>query len=866
MSAGSVNVARSVQERSQPSTVAPPSHGVFSVLLHVLIMAVTANTVAKVDDFDRWSVLIPLAAGGGLLGYVLSRTPALDAISHLLALVLGGAATVSLAAISADGWSSTWNERGRNVWELSDRVGTTLVTGGARTLPDADLLVLIGFTLFLVGYSSAWMLYRRHWVMPAITLPGVMIMVSLRFKESAPAAPLAAFGIASLLIAARNYALIRQLEWSRSRVPVPNGFAAKVTTGAAGIAVVALLAGSFLPFRAPDSVLNLVSDQVNQSWTWAQRTWADLGGPTVNAPRGAADYSEFAESFSIDGEFVETESLIATVDIEIPTYLTVRSYNVYDGGNWSSDVDATFRLPGDRSDLAATTVTFEGGQPVALSPELSGDRGTRAAIIEVYDRQDGLIFTIDAFSSTTMRSVAILGWQQLPEQAIEVDSVDIGSLPIDLQALVRFIRGTEFAADEETGEPTPVESESAARLGAERVRLQSYPVDTSLQFANDGGIILVVSGRVPNYDDIEAVFVNEPTDGDFEYRVTGQQSLASEEALRGAGTDYPSWVTSRYLQRSPAITQRTDVLTQQIVDDFGATNPFDKALVIQQYLRSTFRYELNPQPGPEDQDEVDYFLFDGKTGRCTHYASAMVVMLRSQGVPARIVSGFRDSDERTPSGSLVFRGKQAHTWVEAFFPGYGWIPFEPTASEDTFEYGEGEFEPAPLPTAEPPVAEATPEPTVEPTVEATPIAEQPPVVTRSNDTSWTDRLSGGLGMVALGLTALAAAVVLGLIGIWAWGLRGMRPGAALYAKTIRIGRLWGVEPDASMTPGEYALQFGEAVPPARSAARIVADIYTAERYGGVEISEDAHRTGEQAWHSVRRALVGWRPWRRSRFR
>jgi hypothetical protein len=240
------------------------------------------------------------------------------------------------------------------------------------------------------------------------------------------------------------------------------------------------------------------------------------------------------------------------------------------------------------------------------------------------------------------------------------------------------------------------------------------------------------------------------------------------------------------------------------------------------------------------------------------------VMLRTQGIPARIVGGFRASEEEAGPNEYLYREKLAHTWVEVYFPGYGWIPFEPTSSVSEFEYGSEQQDQPPTdqPPEEQPEAEPTPEPTVAPTPEATPPATTPGVDPDDDSGGLSNLLSGVFGVFALGITTLAAIAVGGFVFAWLWSLRGLRPGASLFARTICIGRFWGVEPDPAMTPREYALRFGQAVPGARNAAAIVAEMYSAERYGGIEISEETARGGERAWRTLRSSILGWRPWGR----
>lgn len=146
--------------------------------------------------------------------------------------------------------------------------------------------------------------------------------------------------------------------------------------------------------------------------------------------------------------------------------------------------------------------------------------------------------------------------------------------------------------------------------------------------------------------------------------------------LRDAPASYPDDVTARYLQLPPDLPQRVRVLAEEVVA--GAETPYERALRIERYLRS-YRYTLEVEPASPDQDVVDYFLFDLQEGYCDYYATAFVVMARSVGIPSRLVSGYGGGRVDAADGSIVVMDTHAHSWPEVYFPGWGWIAFEPTA-------------------------------------------------------------------------------------------------------------------------------------------------------------------------------------------
>lgn len=146
------------------------------------------------------------------------------------------------------------------------------------------------------------------------------------------------------------------------------------------------------------------------------------------------------------------------------------------------------------------------------------------------------------------------------------------------------------------------------------------------------------------------------------------------EKLRAAGTDYPDNVRDSYLQL-PSLDARIPKLAQTITAQ--AATPADKALAMEAYLRSRYAYTLD-LAGKPGKDPLAYFLFEKRAGHCEYFASAMAVMLRTLGIPSREINGFLPGEYNELGGDYIVRASDAHSWVEAYFPGNGWVVFDPT--------------------------------------------------------------------------------------------------------------------------------------------------------------------------------------------
>ena len=156
----------------------------------------------------------------------------------------------------------------------------------------------------------------------------------------------------------------------------------------------------------------------------------------------------------------------------------------------------------------------------------------------------------------------------------------------------------------------------------------------------------------------------------------------STQTLSSTSQNYPAWVVDRYLQLPSNLPPRLYDLAEQITQ--GARDRYAKAVAIERYLRN-YPYTLMVSPPPDDQDVVDYFLFDAQEGYCDYYSSSMVVLSRAAGLPARLVVGYGTGNYDGELGIYEVTQAEAHSWVEIYFPGHGWVEVEPTGGRSLID-------------------------------------------------------------------------------------------------------------------------------------------------------------------------------------
>ena len=389
-------------------------------------------------------------------------------------------------------------------------------------------------------------------------------------------------------------------------------------------------------------------------------------------------------------------------------------------------------------------------------------------------------------------------------------------------------------------------------------------------------------------------------------------STATAHELRRSSADYPAWVSGPNLYvgvRNPRVLN----LALQIVNEAKASHPYDRAKAIEGWLRENIAYNESIDAPPPGVDTVEWALFTAREGYCTYYATSMIVMLRHLGIPSRLAAGFSQGTYDSDENHYVVREREAHTWVEVYFPGFGWVEFEPTSAEaplqregdDLAEEQEEPLRPdqtasptsspSPSPTPTPtPTFTATPTPdatlTAEPSLEAqeqsleqpspTPTPQPSPTPTpiilptveppiSQEDPPPLSLLQPIILLVLIVLLSLLILLIIALLLFWWWewrGFGGLSPVSRAYARLERYIGLLGINVGRTQTTLEKRRDLQQRIPAAREPIRTISDLYTRERYGASNQDPGADKafaeTAEKAWYRTRGNIL--RRWLRRR--
>jgi transglutaminase-like putative cysteine protease len=427
-----------------------------------------------------------------------------------------------------------------------------------------------------------------------------------------------------------------------------------------------------------------------------------------------------------------------------------------------------------------------------------------------------------------------------------------------------------------TFEQTPTGKEIKTELDRLVKQIPNVPAKADYTFEEGVPGALSYEGYQPNYDDLLVVSAAQVPKSGENYSTTGLRYTGDISSLRQADNKYPDWVRGRYLQLPNAVPNRVRSLARQVADTnpivydisrpvlspfAGPRTNYDKAKAIETYLR-TLKYNERTGFVPDGRDAVDYFLYDSKEGYCVHFATSMVVMLRANAIPSRLVTGLVGGEYDASTGATTIRGTASHAWVQAYFPGYGWVNFEPTPAYGAINRPADPASVPPVPSPTPAVVSAPAVPTPEPENPQVPNQTPNPntVAGNSTDNNLLIWLAIMLGLVGLGLV------------IWqgnaAWvrnqlQLSDVSP-QIVYQRLNRAAKGARLLPREQLTPNEYARFLSTNLAGTEKAVETLTANYVRDRYGPpfTESDKPAEEDVRQHWQKVMGSLITFRRKRR----
>lgn len=744
---------RRVEVSAEP--VAPPGMGSYAVAVAV-IMAMTAAILAGGWTGDGQTAFL-VGAVGVIEAILLARAGIgrLEAIIFGLPLCAAVVVPVTIGVVPTSVLDLGWYHV---VGEYALQTFAGLLATGPGDFVNWAFLVGLGALVWACAYWLGWVAFREHRgvlaVLPVLVILAVNSLnapnVSLAsgVDSSVGLAEIIAVFAAILLVGISELGGLASL-WRWRRVPAMSGLRGRFTASLGVVAALVVVVSLLLPPLTRVDVVNF---------------FAGLAG-RGNGPGSGSGVSEigFSTNVTPGGTLVSHPQPVLRYYTSDggSSYLAMATDDSFSDGNWTMGFQGR----------AATTVPVS---PTAAIP------------------QD----TLGAERVMVTAHITLLG----PSGGYSPGGTHLAPFPAQPYSLsVRSLASGMTLSDANAPGVTATRpSQGGYQCVGDRC---TGPVTLTAGSGLETVDAVTVPGAVPSSN----------------LTARGERSAATASQLEQAGTAYPQWVAQLF-PTSPGISSLTRgsrsanaASEARVIANLAQQwtrgvpkDPYDLATAIQEQLRSSaFGYTLSPPRTPAGTWPIVYFLTESHEGYCQYFASAMGAMLWSLGIPARLVTGYgpgsTTASALTASGQQIYTvtSSDAHVWVEVYFPGYGWVPFEPTAASNTggtysdFPRGQVSINPSVAPVSN--TARAGHAPTPPPSVGGGGSAPGGPSVS-----SWGEAAGG----------VLAGLIVLALISLRWW--RRPRSLAGVWRRLAFAGRLAGVAPDPAETRPAYALRLARA--------------------------------------------------------
>ena len=823
-----------------------PSEGWLTLVIllgSLLVIAWTVTDAAWADTPSLYGIVIVSA----IMGLIVAKAPGQPIGWHMAAVILGAAfvywqmSTVTEATGFLEPFQAL-NSR-LNQW------GEAASAGGISTdtIPFALILASLAW---IIGYTSAWAVFRKHHLWLAV-LPGGMAMFSnLSYLPDEFALQMFLYLALAMLLTARIHALNQATEWQRVGFVFPRKHSFYAVYRGGWYILIALGIAVLLPARTTQV------PWMDAAWEWMRAPIGsvedDLDRLFAALPdRKGSGYRTFGDYLPFQGPISLSDEAIFLLDAPHPVYLRAKAYPKYTPQGWTIDGVEQLALSesqprsqprGDRSrlELEYTVVPLFNTRdlPVSNLP-LQSEDDLNVQVLSANQYWLPLIPSInrrlDLPVDLTEAMLPIWNAKLYEESNIAQADVLLRSLPSDTVITELIFQDTVNGGSERAyfvPEAAPGEAAS--------VLIEALQQDASvLSWVR-------VLRLPPEPPDIVGMSSPNPLFAGEQYTVTSSISTATPRELRTAGTSYPGWVTDRYLQTSDDLPGRVSDLAQQLTKDIS--NPYDKAKAIEAYLH-TLPYDQDIPAPAFDADGVDHFLFVVGRGYSDYFGSAMAVLLREAGVPSRMIAGYAPREFDEEAENYVIREADSHGWAEAYFPGFGWVEFEPTPGRALPTYAE------------------VPSPDIPSSGED-----------GLDDFFEEDEFGDDEGFEPFDLapvgddsTAADGRIIAGIVGgvftLWlAWYIYRRlfvtitTPGA-IFERMCLLGAFAGLPHQRNQTPLEYVRRLAVAFPSAAGDLRILGNSHAVAIYSPRDITSSESEQVGRAWRNIRRLLVHRTLWR-----
>ncbi len=787
--------------------------------LALILLAANLCVVVLAVQQANWAPtpnLIGVLLLGMLTAFVFHRLPVYWILAILPGLLLGGLTVVwQLSNFTFDGESLG----GAGV--LWDRLALWLEAARGKSINIDKVPFAFGLVTaaWLTGYLGAWVFLRHRNFWGVFALGGLGLFSNLTFLPPNTSFHLSMYLFTALLLVARVQVVRRQSHWDRQGIRYDEGLRALSLSDTFFLAIAVIIVALLLPSGG--------------SWSTATGAYESMRTPFVSLEddfnrlfaglpaRRDIGFRVWDDVMAFQGTIRPATTHTLLVDSPAPMYWKARTYDTYSSKGWISQhtefkpIDHAPEFARPESPQNRVTITY------AVTPLYSSEYLFAGPRVSAVDRD------------------------------VEIETPSTPLYWVDV------------SEDDPLYSHPPVLAE-AGRALSEKVRLDAAVSEAELSALlpphfrlseiqrEDGRVVSVtLEEALPDPPDALAVRSREGVFPSHNpYIVTSSVPVVEPEQLHAAGTDYPIHIIHRYTQLPPDFPERVRDLAHEIT--VGSTTPYEKAVKIERHLKK-IPYNLAIEPPPFDTDGVEHFLFDQRQGYSEYFASAMAVLLRSVGVPARMVVGYTTGEPTNMPGIYAVTDSNSHGWLEVYFPGYSWIPFEPTPGAELPTVTipeEGEFF-GPNDEFFSDFDVECLDDFVEDCLDYT---EPVPGLDGPFEDAAEGGGTAGWVWVLVVLGAAAGVVVTGWWGYRRYMFASYDP-ARVYGRVQSLAALGGLTGTTQRTPYQFGERLARVLPLHRRRVELIVEAYVQSRYGGRPMSTERRNQLADAWLKLRFPLL-----------
>lgn len=617
-------------------------------LLFMLVLSTVVWTVRDSNWVDTPGVLV-LGLLAALTGSVLAKTKVTPVFLHVFVVLFGAAPVLWLGStlIEEDQLSSRFVE----MWNRVVLFFEAATTGGISTdLLPISLIVLL--MTWLLGYFGAWFLFRYSNFWMGLLFSGLPMLTVLSFLPDRYLVNFLFFIFLSMVLVIRVTMVQRVYNWKSSNIEIFSINRWLTARATLVFSVAVLFLSAVVPIKQYRSEIAVFFwDMGRTPISFLDDDFSRLLSSIPARDEQTGRF--FGTSLPFTGKINFNGDVVFWTESDQANYWMSRAYSQYTSQGWFAGQTKERRI---------------------------GPNTNQPPIQETEKRKLTAQTVQFSFDTTRMLTGGNLDWisrEAVAETLIPftfnlnmIDDRADHKLPKDVQLIANQLRQifslpvTSF-----------IESKITKNLSSDL--MLSRVVYTRDNGGNRYVKIIRLVRRAPEFSDLVSWRFVSRLKADQSYEMNAFVSQATLEDLRDAQNEYSGFIKDHYLQLPDTVPQRVHDLAENLTRD--AKTPLDKALVIKNYLRGdTFTYSQDIDKPPRGADGVDYFLFESKEGYSDYFASAMTVMLRSLGVPARLAAGYASGELGENSTTRAVKDSDSHGWSQVYFSSYGWVDFEPT--------------------------------------------------------------------------------------------------------------------------------------------------------------------------------------------